>query len=576
MLVLGITNNDTAGACLVEDDRVVAAVSEERFTRVKDHKIWPAHSIEFVLQHAGHTIADVDHVVYGWSAGFNSDRHLLLYVDRIAEEARIHPQGLPHLRRRIATEMDNDRAKRLEFDDFVAAHGLQSRAVYIDHHDAHGLGAFVCSPFDDALVVTCDGRGDFQSLTISYYSATGQQVRQRETTIDSLGYFYGRITQLLGFVPNRHEGKVTGLAAHGDPERLLPLMRQMIDVEDGRLRARCGMYFQPSYQTYSDELISRIRQEKPADVAAAAQRHLEDVLTTLVAAHITQVPTSSVCLAGGVFGNVKLNQRLLEVDGVDNVYVVPPMGDGGLPLHAAAGHVYRTTGLRPRLPSMALGVDAALTGAELTDMLSDRSGLRMLDDVETDIAKLMIAALRANQVIGVCRGRMEFGPRALGKRSIIYRGDDPTLNDWLNKKLKRTEFMPFAPMTPECLAEQCYVGWRPDHPAGLFMTITYDCTAEFRQLCPAVVHVDNTARPQIVRRDDDPFLHDLLLSWHASTGQPALVNTSFNRHEEPIIGTPREALAAIEDEIVDLVVIDDRYVVWKPADNDFVDRYLAR
>lgn len=576
MLALGITNNDTAGACLVEDDRVVAAASEERFTRVKDHKVWPARSIEFVLESGGRTLADIDHVVYGWCAGFDSGRHLLLYVDRLADEAANHPLGLPHIRRRIATELGNDIAKRAEFDDFVAAHRLRSRVVYIDHHEAHGLGAFVCSPFDDALVVTCDGRGDFQSMTISYYSGAERQVRQRETTIDSLGYFYGRITKLLGFVPNRHEGKVTGLAAHGDPERLLPLMRQMIDVEDGRLRARCGPLYQPSYQTYSDELIRRIRREKPADVAAAAQAHLEDVLTRLVTAHIAEVPTRSVCLGGGVFGNVKLNQRLLDIDGVDNVYVIPPMGDGGLPLHAAAGHIYRTTGLRPRLPSMALGVDAALTRSALTEMLRDLPGLRVVDSDDVDIASLMIAALRGNQVIGVCRGRMEFGPRALGKRSIVYRGDDPTLNEWLNKKLRRTEFMPFAPMTAEGLADQCYVGWRPDHPAALFMTITYDCTEEFRRRCPAVVHIDNTARPQVVRRDDDPFLHDLLMSWHASTGQPALVNTSFNRHEEPIICSPREALAAVDDDIVDLVVIDDRFAVWKPANNDFVDGFLAR
>jgi carbamoyltransferase len=575
MLVLGITNNDTAGACLVEDDRVLAAASEERFTRIKDHKVWPAQSIEFVLRQAGRTLSELDRVAYGWCAGFAVDRHLLLYVDRVAEEAADRPDSVGHLRKRIADEIANDKAKRAEFDEFAAAHNLTSRVVYLDHHEAHALGGFVCSPFDDALVLTCDGRGDFQSLTISYYSADQRRVLLRETSIDSLGYFYGRITKLLGFRPNRHEGKVTGLAAHGDPHRLLPLMREMIDVKDGRLRARCGAYYQPSYQTYSEALLERIAREEPADIAAAAQAHLEELLTGLVADHIARVPTTSLCLAGGVFGNVKLNQRLLETEGVDNVYVVPPMGDGGLPLHAAAGAVFLETGRRPRTPAMALGPAAAHTRPELDDALSAHPELRMVGADEIDIARLMQAALLGNQVLGVYRGRMEFGPRALGNRSIIYRADDPTLNDWLNKRLKRTEFMPFAPMTAAELADQCYVGWRHDHAAARFMTITYDCTDDFKKRCPAVVHVDNTARPQIVRRHDDPFLHDLLMTWHAGTGQPALVNTSFNKHEEPIVGSLRDALDPLADGVVDVLVVDDRFAVWRPGRNDFMDHYVA-
>jgi hypothetical protein len=156
MLVLGITNNDLAGACLVEDDTVLAAVSEERFTRVKDQKVWPRRSIDFVLDHAGRRLVDVDHVAYGWCAGFNLDKHLLLYIDRLTEKATKNPYALPHLRRRIADEIANDKDKRAEFDEFIRCYGLESRAIYIDHHEAHSLGAFVCSPFDDALVLTCD------------------------------------------------------------------------------------------------------------------------------------------------------------------------------------------------------------------------------------------------------------------------------------------------------------------------------------------------------------------------------------------------------------------------------------
>ena len=571
MKVLGITNNDLAGACLVQDGEIVAAVSEERFTRTKDHKTWPARSIEYVLREAGIPLGEIDRVAYGWCAGFDAGKHLLLYVDRVAEEARNRPEGVAHLRKRVADEIRNDQAKRAEFDEFVHASGLRGKEVYVDHHESHGLGAFLCSPFDDALVLTCDGRGDFQSLTVTHCSAEGEEVLQRETSVDSLGYFYGRITKLLGFKPNRHEGKITGLAANGDPRKLLPLMRKMIDItEGGAIRARTGDYYQPSYDGYSRKLLDEIAAHDPADVAAAAQAHVENLLTAVVARHIRKVPSGNVCLAGGVFANVKLNQRIAETAGVGTIYVLPPMGDGGLPLQAAAVVSYRETGLRHRVPTMALGPDAAISEGRLEEILADYPELRFRR-VDHTLRQLLVQALDKDKVIGLYRGRMEFGPRALGRRSVIYRTDDPSMNDWLNKRLNRTEFMPFAPITAEELAPECYQGWAPDQPSALFMTITYDCHERFAKTCPAVVHVDNTARPQIVRSADDPFLHGLLLAWYERSGQAALVNTSFNKHEEPIVGSHRDALDPLRDEIVDLLVVDDVYLVWKDGANGLTD-----
>ncbi|MDI5965625.1 carbamoyltransferase C-terminal domain-containing protein [Streptomyces sp. SL13] len=563
MIVLGITNNDLAGACIVRDGEIVAAVSEERFSRIKDHSTWPEQSIAYVLREAGVSLSEVDRVAYGWCAGFDMDKHLLLYVDRISEEALARPEALPHLRKRIADEMRNDKPKRGEFDAFVDEHGLRDRTVYVDHHESHGLGAFLCSPFDDALVVTCDGRGDFQSLTVTRYSPEGEEVLRRETSIDSLGYFYGRITKLLGYKPNRHEGKITGLAANGDPEKLLPLMRKMIDIEEGgALRARCGDFYQPSYNGYSDVLLAEIAKHSPADVAAAAQRHIENLLTAIVAQHIDQVPSGNVCLSGGVFANVKLNQRIFETAGVSNVYVLPPMGDGGLPLQTAVIVDHREEGKRPRVPSMALGPESAISEGQLEEILRDYPDLKFRR-VGEGLQEELLDALANDRVVGLYRGRMEFGPRSLGRRSVVYSTHDVTMNDWLNKRLNRTEFMPFAPITAMELAEDCYVGWAPDQPSALFMTITYPCHEKFAVTCPAVVHTDNTARPQIVRREDDPFLHSLLMGWHERSGQAALVNTSFNKHEEPIVGSHRDALDPLQDDVIDLLLIDDVYLVHK-------------
>jgi len=561
VIVLGITNNDLAGACLVKDNDIVAAVSEERFSRIKDDKVWPKQSISYVLEQAGINIDHVDYIAYGWNAGFDAEKHLLEYFDRIVYEASNHPSGLPHIRKRIENEIANDRDKRLEFDQFIAIHHADDKVVNIDHHESHALGAFSCSPFDQALVVTCDGRGDFQSLTVSFYSESRAEILQRETTIDSLGYFYGRITKLLGYKPNRHEGKITGLAAFGDPKKLLPLMQEMIIFENGRIRAKCGDYFLPSYDGYSVALESLIRDEKPADVAAAAQQHMEDLLVATIKHHLVMRGPENVCLAGGVFGNVKLNQRIREIADVRGVYVLPCMSDGGLALAAAVGAAHKKSGFRFRNPTMYLGPDAGETQLILGSLAGAFPSLGY--HLPEDLFGALVEALSAGRVIGLFRGRMEFGPRALCHRSIVYHAADATVNQWLNDRMHRTEFMPFAPVTNVELAKDCYVGWHEDDVASDFMTMTYDCYPEFQEKCPAVVHVDGTARPQIIRPQADPFMHGLLAAWYRQTTEAALINTSFNKHEEPIVNDAHDAFSCLEDGTVDVIVVNEKALVFR-------------
>ncbi|MEO2217578.1 carbamoyltransferase C-terminal domain-containing protein [Chromobacterium vaccinii] len=572
MIILGITNNDLASACLVKNGQIVSAVSEERFTRRKDDKVWPAQSISHVLRSGEVALDQVDYVAYGWNAGFDAEKHLVLYFDRILEEAQHNPDGVPFFRKRIADEIRNDKEKRKEFDDFIQRNNLQAKTIYIDHHECHALGAFVCSPYQNALVMTCDGRGDFQSLTVSYYDGENDSVLQRETTVDSLGYFYGRITKLLGYKPNRHEGKITGLAAFGDAERLLPLMKSMIDVENGRLRARSGLSFEPSYDGYSDELESMLAHEKPEDIAAAAQLHTENLLVEIIKHHILDQGPNNVCLAGGVFGNVKLNQRIREIDGVSDVYVLPCMGDGGLALAAAVGTAYLKRGSRFKNPSMKLGPD--VIGTQACQSLLEQDYPDLACHQPSDMTATLIEALSANQVLGVIKGRMEFGPRALCNRSIVYHTADKSINDWLNKRMHRTEFMPFAPVTAQEHATECYIAWADNQVAADYMTMTYDCYPEFIESCPAVVHIDGTARPQIIRVNDDPFMHKLLHAWKRESGQAALINTSFNKHEEPIVCTAQDALDALREDMVDIVVLNESLLVWKKGKNDFAKRHL--
>lgn len=551
MTILGIANDETASACLIQDGKLVAAVSEERFSRVKMDNSWPVHSINYCLEFGNTSLHEVDYIAYGWSAGFNAEKHLLEYFDRIVYEVKNNPEGLEIFRERIEVEIERDQKKRNEFWDFIDKHDLREKAFSFDHHEAHAYSAYSCSPFEKALVVTSDGRGDFMSFSVGEFTRESVNYLYRGSSVDSLGFFYGRITGLLGFRPHRHEGKVTGLAAHGDPQKLLPKMREMIYVKEGKIYAQSGDLFRPFYTNYSDPLKQLISENTREDVAAAAQYHLEECVKEIVTYYVNQTGSEYVCLAGGVFANVRANQCVLEIPGVKNIFVQPQMGDGGLCVGAAANLLFEKGFPKVEMENVYLGPEYSENEI--------KKALKSFEDITFehvgDPTQTAVEAIENNEVIGWYDSRMEFGPRALCNRSIIYHCRDTTVNDWLNERMDRTEFMPFAPVTLEELAPKCYKGWDNDHIASRYMTVTYNCHEEMAQNCPATVHIDGTARPQVINASNNPKMYRFLKAYYEKTGGLSLINTSFNRHEEPIVNRPEEAVEALSQGMVDLLVI---------------------
>lgn len=560
--VLGVCNDETSSACLMADGELVAAASEERFTRVKMDSSFPENAIQSVLEMAGlSSVREVDAVSYAWSKGLEASL-IPVVAQRVQDELRDNPRGAEVLLERIRWEELHDRPNRLEFEAWATASGVSDRIRRLYHHEAHAYSAALFSPFDRALVVTADGRGDYESATVWDFDRSRPAALERIHSVlsnDSLGYFYGRITALLGYRPMRHEGKVTGLAAFGDSAPAKDLMRSMIDVVDGTIRAKNGPTFRPFFSPLSDELKAEVARFRPEDIAAAAQEHLEEIVAAFVSGHVDRSGTIDVALAGGVFANVRVNEVIKRLPGVGRVFVQPHMGDGGLCLGAAAAACHaegltvasmRTARVGPASPA---GTTEGFVG------LSESSV-----DQEALISQA-IDALGRSDVVGLVRGRMEFGPRALCGRSILYRTTDPTVNDWLNERLHRTEFMPFAPVTTVELAPRCFVGFDADDPTMPFMTSTIACTDEFRAACPAVCHVDGTARPQVISDSDDPFMHALITAWFERTGELALINTSFNMHEEPIIFTADRGREALLQGTIDLLVLDDSFCERSPA-----------
>lgn len=550
MNILGITSGSESGVCLFQNGRIVLAVSEERLTRKKFDDSFPTRSIAWILQESQLSHADIDLICYGFSWAFPDSAAEQAYIDRLlSAETLADETSRRIIQQRIETERQIDNAKRQAF--FAAIRDLfPDTPIYnCSHHQSHQAAAFAPSPFAEALVVTADGRGDFKSLTISQADRhDGIQELYASPSWRSLGYFYGRITHLCGFTANRHEGKVTGIAALGHPKVAEDFIGRMIRLEQGAIYPTFGALYTPFFSNYSEALTREAARFSREDLAAAAQQQLEDIVCNLVETHAKSTGLRQICLAGGVFANVKLNQKIRQLACVDEVFVYPAMSDGGI----CAGSVYHyllenRQSISP-IQQVFLGPDCNLAHNQ-SDY--NQRGIKAATDLKS--IERLIGLLEQQAVVGLIQGRSEFGPRALGHRSIIASAFDRTMTERINQKLQRDDFMPFAPSIAVDFAERCLENYQPSCISANFMTLSFPVKAEFAENSPAAIHVDNTVRPQIVTPDTNPFFYELLVAWQHKTGGLCLLNTSFNIHEEPIVNSVDDVIRALERDAVDLV-----------------------
>ena len=295
------------------------------------------------------------------------------------------------------------------------------------------------------------------------------------------------------------------------------------------------------------------------DIAFAAQYILEKTIIHYIKKNTPKNKKINICLAGGVFANVKLNQKIRELKNVKNVYVQPAMGDTGISLGAIYAFLSKKRKILPKfLESVDLG-----SHYKLSDIKKYLNQKKYKFKKIKNIGKLLIDEFKKGNPIGYFSGKMEFGPRALCNRSILYHGKDVSINDWLNKKLKRTEFMPFAPVTIEDYAKKCFINYKNNDRAGDFMTMTYNCKKDFINKCPASVHVDKTARPQIIRKNVNPKFYNILKNYLIKTNELAIINTSFNKHEEPIVESVYDALSALNDKTINTLIFENYLIKRK-------------
>lgn len=564
MIYLGIHNSWQSGAALIVNGKVVGAVSEERFNRIKNFHGMPTQSISFLLSEQNLKINDVDRVVYGMVTAVEPNEGVLKKIIKTIIEGCIkNPSIKEKYFERVNAEMLWNKKHLDEIKGWVTENKLEERFYLIDHHYSHAAGAYYSSPFNNCLTFTSDGKGNYKSAGI--YRGTKSFLEELDylTTFDSLGYFYGNITSALGFKAERHEGKVTGLAAYGKKTKFQKVTDSIFELKNGSFQSCLGKYYLPWFCKKSDlpSLFDEVKKYNKEDIAYATQKTLENVTCYWIESAIKKYNSNrltDICLSGGIFANVRLNQKIMELDKVKNIFVMPAMGDMGIPLGSCFAQMVKDKKPFKRfIPSMSLG--PSFSDKYIENLLKkNKSRFSRIKDKKS----VMLKCLRENKVIGFFNGKMEYGPRALCNRSIVYHCRDITINSWLNKRLNRTEFMPFAPVTTIELAKECFINWSEDHYSADFMTVTYSVTEKFQKICPAVVHIDGTARPQIVRRENNPTLHNIITQYNRESGDLALINTSFNNHEEPIVCTPDDALQSLSRGNVDVLLIEN-YLVEK-------------
>ncbi|HLC76268.1 MAG TPA: carbamoyltransferase C-terminal domain-containing protein [Candidatus Peribacterales bacterium] len=561
MYILGISNSMDSNVALLKDGELIFAAGEERFSRVKQDDSFPQRALDAALLFAGIALDDIDVVAYGWHKGF-PEEHLKAYVQRCIDIEATGKEAKDIMDQRIQIEAERSLARRADFDRRMEELGLSDRVEYFDHHVSHAATAYYPSPFEEALVITLDAAGDYRSGTVSVGKGNSLTEVSCNFTFDGLGFLYGQITELLGFKPHRHEGKVTGLAAFGDPKPCLPIMQKMVEVKDGKIYGLLHEYFKPFFYEQKESLKAALKPHTREEIAAALQKHLEDVVTEYILYYVQKHEIGNIACSGGIFANVKMNQRIRALKGVTDLYVFPQMNDGGLAVGAAILSSLQHGEFRKRPTSMYLG--PASTNEEV-EQIAKKYGdkVTLTAFSHDDLVMKTVELIEKNTVVGLFQGRMEYGPRALGNRTVLYHAKDRSVNDWLNTRLRRTEFMPFAPVTTMELAPQCFLGWNPSHVTTKWMTECYDVTEELKTNAPAIVHVDGTARPQIIAREDNPFYYDVITAWHKKTGGLCLINTSFNEHEEPIVCTIEDAVESMLGDNVDCLVVNGKYLINK-------------
>ncbi len=559
MNILGIScyYHDSA-ACLLKDGIPVIAVQEERLNRVKNSPDFPIQAINHCIQAGGLSFQDIDCVAF-------YEKPHLKFSRVIIDHLRSFPFSLGN----FLTSMPQWLQDRLILPLVLKREiGYEGEVHFLEHHLSHAASTFLVSPFEEAAILTADGVGEWATMTYGHGKDRDIKVLKEMRYPDSLGLIYTAITAYLGFRANSGEGKTMGLAGYGTP-RYLDKFKEIIQVKpDGSFRLDKRYFaFTTGKRMYTKRFINEFGPERKAegeldqrhyDIAASLQIFVEETLIS-IANHVhKEVGSDNLCLAGGLFLNCVANQRILEETPFKRVFIQPASGDSGGALGAAC-YVNNVFFDYPRTYVM----ENAYLGSEYSDAEIKRAlSLIQFESQAFDEASLcekIAQALFQGKIVGWFQGRMEFGPRSLGCRSILANPCLPEIQDILNSRVKHREsFRPFAPIVLEEKANE-YFEMKQNSP---FMLLAPRVREDKMEVIPGVTHVDGTARVQTLAQDQNPLLYKLIEQFEGLSGVPVLVNTSLNLRGDPVSCSPEDALSCFERSEMDLLVMG-KWVVEK-------------
>ena len=597
MRVLGISAfyHDSAAA-LVEDGRIVAAAQQERFSRKKHDAGFPKDAIEYCLRESGGGLDQVDWVAFYDKPFLKFERLLETYLAFAPRGFRSFAMAMPlWLREKLFQKLYLKR----ELKAYAAAYDWEQRLLFAEHHQSHAASAFFASPFEEAAVLTMDGVGEWATTSAGIGRGTALEIQQEIHFPHSLGLLYSAFTYYTGFAVNSGEYKVMGLAPYGEPAYAQRILDRLIDVKpDGSFRLDLSYFdyctgltmtnrkFDDLFEGPARRPDERLTQ-RHMDLAASIQLVIEEVVLRLTRALAAETGMENLCLAGGVALNCVANGKVLRDGRFRRIWVQPAAGDAGGAVGAAlcAYHLYRG---QPRRAVLSVdGMEGAYLGPRFAqsdvEVRLSNVGARFTTLTDERVIDATARALAEGRAVGWFQGRMEFGPRALGARSILGDARSPTMQSDLNLKIKyRESFRPFAPaVLREDLSD--WFELDGDSPYMLLVAevakqhrlpMTPDQHALFgidklnvpRSSIPAVTHVDHSARIQTVHRETNPRFHALLSAFKARTGCPVLVNTSFNVRGEPIVCTPEDAFRCFMGTGIDVLVAENCFLLKEAQD----------
>ena len=554
MYLLGLHNSLGSGVTLFKNNKLLFAVQEERLNRIKNFDGFPQKSLNLVYKKFNLNSDKINHYIYGFKKDFHFDKFVKQNLKKRLQNLNDIQKN--KFEKRIKIENLRDKREVNQFLYFAKKNKIpKKKIVFMDHHLSHAFSGISLSGYNKCFSLSMDARGDYKSMLIASYSKTKVKFIDMNFSYDSLGFLYGQITRLLGFKHNRHEGKVLALSVSGNYKKTLKIFEKLFSFKNGKLYANIDK-FNPYFNNIDSNIKRQLKKFSKEDIAAGLQYFVEKIVLKIIRKiyYFNNKKTFNLCLSGGLFANIKINQKIANSNYVKNLFIAPPMGDEGLNIGSVKAFL-QENGKKEKQKiqtTMCLG-----ESFEKLNLNKYKNKLNFTKLKKNILVESIANDLLEEKIIAYFKGRAEFGPRALCNRSILANPKNINITKKINKILKRNDFMPFGPVMNDYNAKKSLKDIKRIDLNKKFMTRLYYVKKNFAKNHPATVHIDGTVRAQVLEKKDNEIIYKALAKIEKKSKICSVINTSFNLHEEPIVYSPEDAIKTFLRSKIDILYLEN-------------------